>query len=152
MLVASLDRPNAERSSESNWVEELLTKTCASSGELSVASVQVGDGSPPVAVEVVPPVEPEGGRCWASQAVVGIICAVAPVAGLLSINGLDNSGVCADANPPYGWTKTVATARTITGTSRMDRMLIPFPPQCQNESRPRTRDRLNCPFVGSKGK
>src|SRR5947209_7993551 len=46
-LLASLARPNAVKSSESYCVSVVLRSTWASPGELSVASVQVGDGSVP---------------------------------------------------------------------------------------------------------
>src|SRR5947209_6951408 len=58
MLVASLARPKPFRSSESNWVSALLTRRCASPGEASVASVQVGDGREPIAAGVDAVLEP----------------------------------------------------------------------------------------------
>jgi len=58
ILVVSLVRPKAFRSSESNWVSALLTRTCASPGDASVARVHVGEGSELVELDVVVVVVP----------------------------------------------------------------------------------------------
>jgi hypothetical protein len=57
MVDVLLDSPKAEMSSASFWVFVLLTSGCASHGELSVASVQVGEGSAPEVVEAEDPEE-----------------------------------------------------------------------------------------------